>query len=114
MSDLYTPLHEKIAKEITERLGQHVGLNADWNCMAWRIDDHTFVLDWDDEPDTYLVVGRWYLEDGYHNMPYQHREHADGMNDAIPTLHGPMSGPEMVAWLNIVIRVQRRAKGGAA
>ena len=49
---------------IREAFGEHQGLNADWNCMAWHAKGNLYILD-DESPDkTLSVVRRVEQEDG--------------------------------------------------
>ena len=42
---------------IREQFGEHQGLNADWNCMAWHIKGSLYLLD-DESPDQTVSVVR--------------------------------------------------------
>ena len=122
--------HEAEADKHAQRLKlPSVGLNADWSVSAWhvgpsfspnRIGGDIYILE-DEEADepTYLLVRRWYVDDGYEvgkqylGLPEEYREWADGANDAIVEL-GSFSSFAQAAKAAIKLRHRLSRRGQRA
>jgi hypothetical protein len=42
--------------EVSEAFGEHQGLNADWNCRAWRIGPNFWLLDTEEKGEILIVA----------------------------------------------------------
>jgi hypothetical protein len=107
---------------ISKRLGQNVGLNADWSVSAWHLGSSqvpnieggdAYLLD--NEDDTFSVVQRFYVDDDYAGISAQdRRDNADGHNDAIvekavfSTEHPAF--PEIMRWLDANVAKLNKGK----
>ena len=96
---------------ISKRLGSNVGLNADWSVSAWHLGPsqvanmqggEAYLLD--NEDDSYSIVRRYYVDEGYDGISAQdRRDHADGGNDAvveIASFHEYPAFPQVMRWLD--------------
>lgn len=98
------------------------GLNADWNCSAWfygpgeanRTPGGVYVVEnEDDDPMTYSIVRRWYLDwvdaagtiEGYPGATPEQAEQGDGGNDLIIELG------EFATWTDADRAAQNIAEG---
>ena len=121
---------DRKARELARKLGlPPVGLNADWSVTAWHAGpsdspnmtggDVYILEDEEAHEPTYLVVRRWYVDDGhetgqqYLGLPDKYREWADGHNDAIVEL-GSYSTFAKAATAAVKLRDQFSRKGHRA